>query len=132
MQVSIITRSVDLSKYGTVAILTLPHYMLPSMSESLSVANAPDALVNAAAKKAAKRKRFEDVFPLLKDELLQYLDSCKMPQDARDWYDRVSSWLAIGLSKHLKLNGATAFQNLEYNTPGGRRITTKRAFRQKR
>ena len=55
----------------------------------LNVANAPSSLVDAAAAKAARRKRFEDVFPLLKQELLAYLDECKMPQDARDWYDRV-------------------------------------------
>jgi farnesyl diphosphate synthase len=55
----------------------------------LNVANAPASLVDAAAAKAARRKRFEDVFPLLKQELLAYLDECKMPQDARDWYDRV-------------------------------------------
>jgi len=67
-------------------------------TEQLSVANAPTALVDAAGKKAQRRKRFEDVFPLLKQELLEYLDECKMPQDARDWYDR----------------------NLEYNTPGGK------------
>lgn len=57
--------------------------------QPLSVANAPPALVDAAAAKAARRKRFEDVFPLLKQELLAYLDECKMPKDARDWYDRV-------------------------------------------
>ena len=55
----------------------------------MTIANAPASVVDAAAKKAARRKRFEDVFPLLKQELLEYLDQCKMPQDARDWYDRV-------------------------------------------
>ena len=59
------------------------------MSDQLNVANAPASMVDAAAKKAARRKRFEDVFPLLKSELLEYLDQNGMPQDARDWYDRV-------------------------------------------
>lgn len=64
-----------------------------SMSQQLNVANAPASMVDAAAKKAARRKRFEDVFPLLKGELLEYLDQNGMPQDARDWYDRVGIML---------------------------------------
>jgi hypothetical protein len=53
-------------------------------------ANAPDAVVDASAKKLQRRKRFEAVFPLIKQELLDYLDGCKMPRDGRDWFDRVS------------------------------------------
>jgi len=71
---------------------------MSATQEPLSVANAPTSLVDAAAKKAARRKRFEDVFPLLKQEVLAHLDECRMPQDARDWFDR----------------------SLEYNTPGGK------------
>ena len=62
-----------------------------SMSEPLNLANAPSSLVDSAGKKAKRRKRFEEVFPLLKQELLEYLDECRMPQEARDWYDNVGS-----------------------------------------
>ncbi|KAK9894866.1 terpenoid synthase [Cystobasidium minutum MCA 4210] len=58
----------------------------------------PAPVPDAAAKKVERRKRFEAVFPLIKQELLEYLDECKMPSDARAWFDR----------------------NLEYNTPGGK------------
>ncbi|EIW53149.1 farnesyl-diphosphate synthase [Trametes versicolor FP-101664 SS1] len=48
--------------------------------------------------KAQKRQKFEDVFAVLRDELLAYLRQEGMPQDAVDWYRR----------------------NLEYNVPGGK------------
>ena len=63
--------------------------MATQTNGQMSVANAPNSMLDAAANKAARRKRFEDVFPLLKAELLEWLDSNKMPQDARDWFDRV-------------------------------------------
>ena len=65
------------------------------MSKDLNVANAPRSLVEAAGKKAARRKRFEEVFPLLKQELLQYLDENRMPQEARDWYEKVMHELKL-------------------------------------
>lgn len=49
----------------------------------------PAPVLDAAAKKVERRKRFEAVFPLIKQELLEYLDECKMPSDARAWFDRV-------------------------------------------
>ena len=71
---------------------------MSATQEPLSVANAPTSLVDAAAKKAARRKRFEDVFPLLKQEVLAHLDECKMPQDARDWFDRVRAGATVRLA----------------------------------
>lgn len=64
----------------------------PSMAsqDSSSVAGVPAPVLDAAAKKLERRKRFEAVFPLIKQELLDYLDECKMPSDARAWFDRVS------------------------------------------
>lgn len=59
------------------------------------VATASDSAVNAAAKKVERRKRFEAVFPLIKQELLEYLDQCKMPADAREWYDKVSCCISV-------------------------------------
>lgn len=67
-----------------------PHSLLLHMSTApIDMANAPNSLVQAAASKAQRRKRFEDVFPLLKQELLEYLDQEQMPQEAKEWYDRV-------------------------------------------
>lgn len=55
----------------------------------MDTSNAPAPVVDAAAKKLERRKRFEAVFPLIKQELLEYLDECKMPSEARAWFDRV-------------------------------------------
>lgn len=59
-------------------------------TDSASAAGVPAPVFDAAAKKLERRKRFEAVFPLIKQELLEYLDECKMPSDARAWFDRVS------------------------------------------
>ncbi|KAN0061506.1 Farnesyl pyrophosphate synthetase [Thecaphora frezii] len=56
------------------------------------------ALADKAQLKIQKRKRFEQVFPLLVDELTSYLASEQMPPEAIDWFKR----------------------NLDYNTPGGK------------
>ncbi|EPQ31477.1 uncharacterized protein PFL1_00812 [Pseudozyma flocculosa PF-1] len=56
------------------------------------------ALADKAQLKIEKRKRFEQVFPLLVDELTSYLESEQMPAEAIDWFKR----------------------NLDYNTPGGK------------
>ena len=80
------------SRFGPLtSIKTAPtvRRMAPQTNGQMSVANAPNSMLDAAANKAARRKRFENVFPLLKAELLEWLDSNKMPQDARDWFDRV-------------------------------------------
>ena len=59
---------------------------------------AIDRLATNAQAKIARRKRFEQVFPLLVDELVSYLASEGMPAEAIEWYKR----------------------NLDYNTPGGK------------
>ncbi|KAI0920000.1 hypothetical protein AcV5_001929 [Taiwanofungus camphoratus] len=48
--------------------------------------------------KALKRQKFEDVFPVIRDELLAYTTAQGMPKDAIEWYRR----------------------NLDYNVPGGK------------
>ncbi|KDN48472.1 putative ERG20-farnesyl-pyrophosphate synthetase [Tilletiaria anomala UBC 951] len=55
-------------------------------------------LIDKAQEKLVKRKRFEEVFPILVDELMAYCTSEGMPQDAKDWFKR----------------------SLMYNTPGGK------------
>jgi farnesyl diphosphate synthase len=44
---------------------------------------------SASSDKAARRKRFEDVFPIIADELLAYVKGEGMPQDAVEWYEKV-------------------------------------------
>lgn len=44
----------------------------------------------ASVDKAARRKRFEDVFPVIAEELLGYIRGEGMPQDAVEWYEKVS------------------------------------------
>lgn len=46
---------------------------------------------------AASRSRFLSVFPLIREELLAYMDLEKMPQDARDWFRKVSSTISLSL-----------------------------------
>lgn len=41
--------------------------------------------------KAPRRKRFEDVFPIIADELLAYVKGEGMPEDAVTWYEKVSA-----------------------------------------
>ena len=49
--------------------------------------------------KAARRKRFEDMFPVIADELLGYVKGEGMPKDALDWYEKVSfAQLSLSLS----------------------------------
>jgi hypothetical protein len=44
---------------------------------------------SAATDKAARRKRFEDVFPVIAEELLGYIKGEGMPKDAVEWYEKV-------------------------------------------
>ncbi|GAA95763.1 uncharacterized protein L969DRAFT_85467 [Mixia osmundae IAM 14324] len=64
---------------------------------SLSV-EQEDAVMQKAASKQAKRERFEAVWPLIRNELDEYMASETMPSEARAWLKR----------------------NLDYNTPGGK------------
>lgn len=50
------------------------------------------------ARSIERRKNFENVWPIIRTELLSHLEELKMPADAIDWYRR----------------------NLETNTPGGK------------
>ena len=45
--------------------------------------------IASAQAKIDARKRFESVFPLLVDELLSYLQSIGLPQNAIEWYKNV-------------------------------------------
>ena len=50
--------------------------------------SVPDA-PHPSTDKAARRKRFEDVFPMIAEEMTGYLKKENMPQEAVDWYKRV-------------------------------------------
>ncbi|KZT43375.1 farnesyl pyrophosphate synthetase [Sistotremastrum suecicum HHB10207 ss-3] len=66
-------------------------------TDTFNYANTPS--VKASDLKAASRKkRFQDVFPVIRDELVAYFDECKMPEDAKAWFKR----------------------NIDYNTPHGK------------
>lgn len=45
---------------------------------------------SAPSDKAGRRKRFEDVFPVIAEELLGYVRGEGMPADAVEWYEKVS------------------------------------------
>ncbi|KAF8645905.1 hypothetical protein AX16_007491 [Volvariella volvacea WC 439] len=54
--------------------------------------------MSSQADKAARRAKFEGVWKVIRDELVEYMKSQGMPKEATDWY----------------------FNNLEYNVPGGK------------
>ena len=88
-------------------------------SQATKVRSAPSRLADAAAKDAVaskleKRQKFEAAWPLIRDELLAYLESEGMPGDAIAWYRAVRprAW-PVGHNSDLA-------QNLEHNTPGGK------------
>jgi farnesyl diphosphate synthase len=47
------------------------------------------ALLDKSAQKLARRKRFEAVWPLIRDEVVAYLEQEKLPGEAVDWFKRV-------------------------------------------
>lgn len=53
---------------------------------------------NGAVKgdKAARRQRFEDVFPVIAKELSDHLKGEGMPKDAVEWYERVRRGVVRG------------------------------------
>lgn len=63
-----------------------------------------------------ERAKFEAVFIVIRDELVDYIGAQGMPKDVVDWFRRVRcriSFLArLGHSLHL--------QSLDYNVPGGK------------
>jgi len=65
-------------------------------STTLNYANNPS--VKSDLKASAKKRRFQDVFPRLRDELVGVFKESKMPQDAVEWFEK----------------------NLDYNVPYGK------------
>jgi farnesyl diphosphate synthase len=63
----------------------------------------------APTDKAARRKRFEDVFPVIAEELLGYVRGEGMPKDAVEWYERVSP--VSCLSSPLRFTAPSAFDD---------------------
>lgn len=86
------------SKIPNCASLTPFLIELHPKTYNMSVTNIGASQVDKAQLKLAKRKRFEDVFPLLVEELTSYLASENMPADAIAWFK----------------------ENLNYNTPHGK------------
>jgi hypothetical protein len=65
--------------------------------------------------KALARKRFEDVWGVIRTELLAHFEAQGMPIEAREWYKRVSLPLPLAIEFDCR-----SVQNLDYNTPGGK------------
>lgn len=85
--------------FASCLTLVSPCLTLLEHQNSMASSQNPTAgLAEKAATKLAARKRFEAVFPLLVEELIEYLASEGMPREAQEWYRR----------------------NLDYNTPGGK------------
>jgi len=49
-----------------------------------------DKQIAAAEAKIKARKQFESVFPLLVDEVVEYLETIHLPENAVEWYKGVS------------------------------------------
>lgn len=71
---------------------------MPVVQNTSDYAKTPSTINGSDLKTTAKKRRFQDVFPLLKEELVQIFKESKMPPDATEWYAR----------------------NLEYNVPYGK------------
>ena len=72
--------------------------------------------MDAKAKAARNKQRFLEAWPPIVEELTGFLKQHNMPENAIEWYTKVSgSILALNamLTQHLDL------QNLEWNAPGG-------------
>jgi hypothetical protein len=65
--------------------------------------------------KAGKRQKFLDVFPILREELVDYVKSTGSPEEVWGWFEKVSCPYQVKLHK---ANG----QSLNYNVPGGMSI----------
>ena len=65
--------------------------------------------------KTSARKRFEDVWEVIRAELLAHFEAQRMPIEAREWYKRVS----LSLPSVIEIDHRLV-QNLDYNTPGGK------------
>ena len=54
-----------------------------------------------AAAKIERRKRFEAIWPPVRDELVAYLEAQGMPGEARDWFKKVRAWQYIEMETDL-------------------------------
>lgn len=64
--------------------------MAEKRESTASTQGAAPAAPQPSNDKAARRKRFEDVFPVIAKELTDYLRGENMPQEAIEWYENVS------------------------------------------
>ena len=55
--------------------------------------------MSKADAKAQKKQKFEAVFATLRDELLEHFAAQGMPEDAQQWYRRVSGLLSVSGSR---------------------------------
>lgn len=65
-------------------------------------------------RKALQRQKFQDVFNVIRDELVAYVKAQGMPEDAAVWLSKVSFLFTMQISYSLPT------QNLDYNVPGGK------------
>jgi farnesyl diphosphate synthase len=68
------------------------------------------------SKASSQKTRFLSVWPRIKSELVAYMESNGMPQDACQWFEKVRT---PPYSIH-PCSPALQKQSLEYNTPGGK------------
>ncbi|KZW02899.1 farnesyl-diphosphate synthase [Exidia glandulosa HHB12029] len=68
------------------------------MAPTVATTNDAKPVANGAAAKQNARKRFQDVFPRIRDELVDHVKSLKMPEDAVEYFAK----------------------NLDYNVPHGK------------
>jgi farnesyl diphosphate synthase len=66
--------------------------------------------------KEARRTRFLDVFPVIRDELIHYMKQQGLPESAVEWYQRVSRSKISRCWFILK----TRLQSMDYNVPWGK------------
>jgi farnesyl diphosphate synthase len=83
-------------------------------SPASSSAHLPPAALKD--KKAAARKRFEAVYTVVRDDLLEDFRKHNMPKEAIEYYRRVRP---STLSSSLR-QGLTTRQSMDYNVPGGK------------
>lgn len=58
--------------------------------------------MSAVDKKSASRDSFLSVWPVIREELLAYMDQEKMPAEAKEWFRKVR------LFSYYRINGADA------------------------
>lgn len=65
--------------------------------------------VDPKAKAAETKKRFQDVWPKLEDELVNLMKQHSMPEDATEWFRRVRLWFSSSLTFHRWRNSIDSF-----------------------